>query len=98
MVDPSRRYQGSFVVNPMWANWVPASIGTGVPPPHRSADVDAGDRAPSWRSVNIAPLGCPVVPEVNTTHDRAVGVGRQLGPVPPVAVRDESLDLVGATR
>ena len=35
----ARRYQGSLVVNPMWANWVPPSIG---PPPSPQRSADAG--------------------------------------------------------
>ena len=31
---PRRRYQASLVMNPMWANWVEASIGP--PPPQVS--------------------------------------------------------------
>ena len=40
---PTRRYHGSLVMKPMWANWVPDSIG---PPavPAAVADVGRGDR------------------------------------------------------
>ncbi len=45
MVVPSRRYHGSLVMKPTWANWVPASIGVGlgggIAP--GVGDVDAGD-------------------------------------------------------
>ena len=62
----------------MWANWVPASIGTGVPSPHRSA-TSMRVIAASWRLVNVAPAGSPVVPDVNTTTTGRSGSGGSSG-------------------
>ena len=95
MVDPSRRYQGSLVVKPMWANWVPASIGTGVPSPHRSA-TSMRVIAASWRLVNVAPAGQPGRARREHHHDRPVGVGRAArAGARPAPSDDEPLDLVG---
>ena len=68
MVIPSRRYQGSFVVKPTWANCVPASIGVGsaAGSPHASA-TSMRVTAASCRSRNSAPFGSPVVPDVKTS-------------------------------
>ncbi len=67
MREASRRYHGSLVVMPMWANWVDASIaGPAWPPDAHTPPVSARATASSWRSQNTAPLGSPVVPDVNT--------------------------------
>lgn len=67
----SRRYQGSLSMKPTWANWVEASIAGPPVPPSATAGaqappVSASATAASCRSAKTAPLGCPVVPEVNT--------------------------------
>ena len=78
VVVPSRRYHGSLVMKPTWANWVPASIGVGAVSgsPHASS-TSMRVTAASCRSRNSAPFGCPVVPEVNTSVDGAIRVGSE---------------------
>ena len=51
--------------------------------------------AASWRLVNVAPAGRPVVPEVNTTHDGTVGIGDEVGTVPSAPVGHQPLDVIG---
>jgi hypothetical protein len=76
----SRRYQGSLVVNPMWANWVEASMaGPGVPGSAQAPPLSATATASSWRSQNSAALGSPVVPEVNTMATGRSGSGPRTG-------------------
>ena len=89
-VDPSRRYQGSLVVKPMWANWVPASIGgparrrpTRSPTSMRG---DGGELALGERGA----LGQPGRARREHDRDRPVGVGgRSGGAAPPGAVRGQ---------
>ena len=72
------RYHGSLVMNPMWASWVPDSIAPpAVPGSAQVPPVSMRATAASSRSPNMAPLGTPVVPEVNTTVTRRSGSSGQ---------------------
>ena len=82
--DARRRYQGSLVVMPMWANWVDASIaGPACPGWAQAPPVSATATASSWRSQNTAPFGSPVVPEVNTMATGRSGSSGSTGGAPP---------------
>ena len=82
----SRRYHGSLVVKPMWANWVDASMaGPACPAGAQAPPVSATATASSWRSQNTAPLGSPVVPDVNTMATGRSGSSGSAGGVPVAA-------------
>ena len=71
----SRRYHGSLVVMPMWANWVDASIaGPACPAGAHAPPVSATATASSWRSRNTAPLGSAGRPRGEHDRDRPVGI------------------------
>jgi hypothetical protein len=87
VVVPSRRYHGSFVMKPTWANWVPASIGVaGAAGSPQTSPTSMAVTAASWRSRNSAPFGRPVVPDVKTSATGRSGsaarasTGRWLAP------------------
>ena len=50
-------------MNPTWAKEVPARV---RPPPPQPSPPSARLTAASWRPAKTAPLGVPVVPDVNT--------------------------------
>ncbi len=79
----SRRYQPSLVMNPTWANCVDASIaGPGSPGSAHAPPASVAATASSWRSQNTAPLGSPVVPDVNTMATGRSGSGASTGAGP----------------
>ncbi len=96
---PSRRYQTSFSMNPTWANWVAASIGSGAPSPHRSP-ASMRVTAAIWRLANTAALGVPVVPDVKTTATSRSGSGGSGGGAhpPPAASSAPTSSSLATTR